>query len=135
MIETDLEDEGDPNYKGLNGLTEEEKKERIKWLWRSCYSKAKSSATILSSFKKLNNRILKYGTKRGIVKDKEHEFKPYWFIISPKNLFIKIWQSVLMILNLYTATYAPYRMAFIDEVSTSFFFFEIFIDLLFMMDL
>ena len=40
-----------------------------------------------------------------------------------------------MILLVYTASYAPLRMAFIDEVSPSVFIFETFIDILFAIDL
>jgi hypothetical protein len=40
-----------------------------------------------------------------------------------------------MILLIYTASYAPYRMAFIDSVSSSVFIFETLIDILFAIDL
>lgn len=132
MSDRDFEDETDAT--GFEGLTEEEKVERTKWLWFMLMLKVKGSAKVLHAFNTLNKRILEYGTKRGIIIKKEQEFKPLWFIIDTNCIFKKIWNIVVIILLMYTATYAPYRTAFIDNVSTPVFIFESFIDALFLMD-
>jgi hypothetical protein len=123
------------NYSPMEGMTTQERRERVKWLWINVFLKAKGSAVILKTFEDLNHRILQFGTKRGIIKRKEDEFKPLWFIISPESWFKKIWNIVVMVLLVYTASYAPYRMAFIDNVTLEAFIFETFIDALFFIDL
>lgn len=132
---SDIESDYDDEETGFEGLSQEEITERTRWLWFILMLKAKGAAGILKTFNGLNHRILEFGTKRGILKRKEDEFMPYWFIIETNSTFKNIWNIVVMILLIYTATYAPYRMAFIEEVSLSIFIFESFIDFLFFMDL
>lgn len=97
--------------------------------------KSKGSAAILNTFGSLNHRILEFGTKRGLIVRAEDEFKPLFFIIPPNSYLKSFWNIIVMVLLVYTATYAPYRMAFIDTISTSVFVFETFIDILFGIDL
>ena len=134
-LDEEYENNVDNSNTGFEGLSKEESKERVKWLWFNLYLKAKGSAGILKTFNDLNHQILQYGTKRGLIVNKDEEFKPLWFIITPNSYLKKVWNIVVMILLVYTASYAPFRMAFIDDVSTSVFIFESFIDLLFFIDL
>ncbi|CAI2375652.1 unnamed protein product [Moneuplotes crassus] len=132
-LEEDYDDEDERT--GLEDLNEEEKEERIKWLWLNLFLKAKGSALVLTTFNQLNHRILEFGTKRGIVEyDNRKDVYP-WYILKPNTWFKKIWDVVVMILLVYTASYAPFRMAFITNISTSVFVFETFIDTLFVIDL
>lgn len=131
VIDSDEDDDEDPEYTGLEGLTEEEKQERVKWLWRNLMLKTKGSSGVLKTFGALNQRILEFGTKRGIILRKEDIFKPFWFIIGPNSYFKKFWNIIVMVLLVYTASYAPYRMAFIEDVSADVFIFETLIDSLF----
>ena len=116
-------------------LDENQKEERAKWLWYKLYLRSKGSGAILKTFNALNIKILEFGTKRGLIIRKEDEFHPLWFIIKPSSLLKRIWNVIVMMLLVYTATYAPYRMAFIENISTGLYAFETMIDVLFFIDL
>ena len=116
-------------------LMKNKNNERVKWLWYKLYLRSKGSATVLKTFDALNTRILEYGTKRGLIVRKEDEFRPFWFIIKPSWFLKRIWNIIVFLLLIYTATYAPYRMAFIENISTELYVFETMIDVLFFIDL
>lgn len=60
----------------------------------------------------------------------------YPLIILPNSPFKLVWNMVTIILLLYTATYVPYRVAFVDEDgSLSFKVFEYVVDSLFFFDI
>ena len=57
-------------------------------------------------------------------------------IIMPQSKFKLSWNLVIIVLLLYTATYMPYRICFIDDASTgSFLAFEYMVDVLFFLDI
>ena len=53
----------------------------------------------------------------------------------PHSTFKNLWNMLIIILLIYTASYVPYRTAFIDDVSPEFEIFEYFVDALFICDL
>ncbi len=54
----------------------------------------------------------------------------------PSGKFKLAWNAIIIILLLYTATYMPYRICFIDDASTGFLLaFEYLIDVLFFLDI
>jgi hypothetical protein len=56
-------------------------------------------------------------------------------MLHPDSLVKKIWNGVLAVLLIYTATIMPYRMAFIEsEMWDAWFFVELTIDTLFFVD-
>ena len=58
------------------------------------------------------------------------------FIILPNSRFKFFWNVVIILMLLYTATYMPYQICFIDESSTGFMLaFEYLIDALFFLDI
>lgn len=131
---SDLESDFDDETTGFEGLSSSEMQERVKWLWFLLILKANGASSILNTFNSLNHQILELGTKRGLIIRKEDEFKPYWFIIDTNSTFKKIWNIVVILLLIYTATYAPYRMAFVESVGPMMYVFETLIDSLFIMD-
>ena len=57
-------------------------------------------------------------------------------MIYPQSKFKKTWDIALIILLLYTATYAPYRTAFMyNDASLMLFAFEMISDLIFLADI
>ena len=76
-----------------------------------------------------------FGASRKIDLDIEVEIIPLPFILLPENKFKMFWNFVIMFLLLYTATFVPYRTAFIDDVSESLTDFEWCVDALFIFDL
>jgi len=61
--------------------------------------------------------------------------KPNCLIILPSSRFKLIWNFVIILLLLYTSTYVPYRVAFVDESTTAYQAFEYCIDALFLFDI
>mmetsp|Transcript_28324 Transcript_28324/g.42881 ORF Transcript_28324/g.42881 Transcript_28324/m.42881 type:complete len:88 (-) Transcript_28324:1483-1746(-) len=58
------------------------------------------------------------------------------FQIDPDGAFKKSWDIAIVILLIYTATYSPFRTAFMDETySQVFFVFELCVDSLFFFDI
>lgn len=54
----------------------------------------------------------------------------------PQSTAKLVWNLVIICLLLYTATYMPYRICFIDDESTGFFLaFEYMVDILFALDI
>lgn len=52
----------------------------------------------------------------------------------PDSLFKKAWNSIIIILLLQTALFVPYRTAFIDDGDAGLFYFELTVDMLFIVD-
>ena len=50
----------------------------------------------------------------------EEEIKPLPFILMPESKLKTFWNIIVAILLIYTATFVPYRTAFIEEVSEGF---------------
>jgi hypothetical protein len=53
----------------------------------------------------------------------------------PDSLFKKIWNCIIIILLIYTATYVPFKVAFVDETSASLFAWDLVVDALFFIDI
>lgn len=90
---------------------------------------------IINRFGDLNRRIYLYGTSKKLELKKDEEIQPLPFIIMPDSRFKINWNMVIIILLLYTATFVPYRTAFIDDASGGLAGFEWLVDILFMIDL
>ena len=76
-----------------------------------------------------------YGASKKIDLDIEEEIVPLPFIMLPENKFKILWNFVILMLLLYTATFVPYRTAFIDDGGTGLNDWEWVVDVLFMADL
>jgi hypothetical protein len=56
-------------------------------------------------------------------------------VIFPSNRIKRVWDLVIMVLLIYTATYVPFRVCFIDDGSDGFFIWECLVDSLFFIDI
>ena len=70
---------------------------------------------IIHKFGDLNRRIYLYGTSKKLDLKEEDEIVPSKLVILPDSKFKIMWNIIMVILLLYTATFVPYRTAFIDE--------------------
>lgn len=54
----------------------------------------------------------------------------------PQSIFKKFWNFIIILLLLYTATYMPYKTAFMEEENSGFLFaLELIVDFLFVVDI
>jgi hypothetical protein len=65
----------------------------------------------------------------------QEEIKPLPFILMPDSKAKTFWNITIALLLIYTATFVPYRTAFIDDGSIFLQDFENFLDALFILDL
>ena len=108
----------------------------IEQLWRRVFSKARASAMIIRILNDLNREIYLYGRQKNVDDDYFlHKHKPLWFVLMPDNKLKMVWNIVVMMLLMYVATYVPYKIAFIEETSTFMWWFELVIDVLFVIDI
>ena len=122
-------------------------KARVKNNWK----KIKSILTAYVRMKKLSEEILLYGTSQNLFDlrtrklDKVKEiFDPEankdaeildCLMYHPECKFKKFWSIILVLLLIYTATVMPYKMAFIDSQTTTWFWIDLTIDCLFLFDI
>ena len=87
----------------------------------------------------LNNDIYLYGIKKGGNDSDDdvliHKYKPSRCVIMPGNKIKTAWDIIIIFLLIYTATFVPYQVAFIDDVSTTLYVIMTFLDVLFIIDL
>ena len=76
-----------------------------------------------------------FGASRRIAVDIEEEIIPLFFILLPDNKLRMYWNLVTLVLLLYTASFVPYRTAFIVDTSDALGAWEWVVDALFMFDL
>jgi hypothetical protein len=93
---------------------ESDKQERVKDLWHKLKLKAIGGTRIVRRFSELNDNITMFGASKKIELDIDEEITPLPFILMPDNKFKMLWNFVTMLLLLYTATFVPYKTAFID---------------------
>ena len=53
----------------------------------------------------------------------------------PQSRVKMVWNLIMILLLMYTATYVPYKTAFLDDTSQGLFVFDIFVDTLFFLDI
>lgn len=114
----------------------------MQYLWGKAYSKAKGANIILNRFRGMKTKILLFGVQQLVDKQNfENELKQqkkqnHPLLLLPNTKFKIIWNLIIVALLLYTATYVPYRVSFIDgDSSLAFQIFENTIDVLFFFDI
>ncbi len=99
-------------------MNEEEKEERIAYLWSTTIAKAIGAAKVINTFGSLHRLIYLHGSSK---KQEEIEalekLKPLPCIMMPDSKVLSGWNIVMMLLLLYTATYIPFKTAFIENSS------------------
>lgn len=95
-------------------MDDQEREDHIITLWRKALIKGKAGASILRFFNDLSRKITLFGVSRRL-EEIELEENPPKYILTPSSKFKDFWNLVSMLLLLYTATYMPYKIAFVDD--------------------
>jgi Ion transport protein len=91
---------------------------------------------VINTFGDLNRVIYYHGsTKKLEYLEALENQKPLPFILMPDSKILSVWNIVMMLLLLYTATYIPFKTAFIEDSSELVNTIEFSIDSLFFVDL
>lgn len=120
-------------------LTAQEKAVRCQFLWHTAYLRAHGAVIILHKFSEMHQNILIYGTTKHINYDphlaerEAYKRKPPCIIL-PDSRFMKVWNIIILLLLLYTATFLPIRTTFMDTDPPGLFQLELVIDILFFID-
>ena len=77
-------------------------------------AKAKGAVLVLDRFSSLTRRIYLFGTSKKLKYEIEKISEKKWYIILPESRVRMIWNSIVMLLLIYTASFVPYQTAFID---------------------
>jgi hypothetical protein len=117
-------------------MTDLEKAERVADLWRATLGKARGAVGVLQTFGDLNRRIYLHGSsKKNDALELQDQIQPLPFILMPDSKVLSTWNFIMMLLLLYTATYVPFKTAFVEESSDLVNNIEFSIDSLFFVDL
>lgn len=101
-------------------MNREQRELRMKYLWHRAYAKARGASHILIKFGDLNKKIYIYGAKKKLKRNEdmaEIEVRPTTCVILPDSQFNSYWNLIMTLLLLYTASYMPFRLSFIDSTS------------------
>lgn len=120
----------------FQGMDEDQKFNRVVELWCLTIAKARGSVQVVNTFGDLNRVIYYHGsTKKLEALEALEQLKPLPFILMPDSRVLSIWNIIMMLLLLYTATYIPFKTAFIEDSSDLVNTIEFSIDSLFFVDL
>jgi len=122
----------------FTNLSKVQRELRMKFLWHRAYAKARGASHILIKFGDLNKKIYIYGAKKKLKRNEdkaEIEVRPTNCVIMPDSQFNSYWNLVMTILLLYTASFMPYKISFIDSTSLSNIIFDTAIDCFFISDI
>lgn len=103
--------------------------------------KSKGAALIVQQFSSLDTKIKIFGRQLLVAKvpineEESSEVKPCFLIIMPNSGLKTFWNVLIIAMLIYTATYVPYRVAFVESRgSAGFQAFEYTIDALFFVDI
>jgi hypothetical protein len=109
------------------------KKQRTS-LWIKITAKIILANRALLAFAKVKKDILDYGTSKytETQETKPHAFN---FIILPTYKIKLVWDFITMVLLLYTATFVPFKLAFLDSGNKSIVVIDLIVDVLFGVDI
>ena len=96
-------------------MRERDKDKRISMLWYKMLAKAKGAVLVLHRFGHLTRRIYLFGTSKKLKFEVEKEEIVKWFIILPESRTRMTWNTIVLVMLLYTATFVPYRTSFIES--------------------
>ena len=101
-------------------------------------AKLRGAVLILDRFRALQKRIYLFGTSTKLKFELPTEKKIGWYIIMPHSRTRTIWNFIVLMLLVYTATLVPYRTAFIeleDETNMILPAFDIIVDIMYIIDM
>ena len=88
----------------------------MKVMWLKAFIKAKAGVQILRFTSDITRKIYILGIVKNI-NNPEVILKVHCIVLMPGNIFKAFWNSVIILLLVYTATYMPYKTCFIDSPS------------------
>lgn len=115
-------------------MKEKEKLKRVRSLWYMMLAKAKGAVLVLDRFSTLTRRIYLFGTSKKLKFEIEKEQKIRWYIILPEGRVRVFWNSVVMLLLLYTSIFVPFQTAFVDSDNQFYQDLDVFFDCMFILD-
>ena len=115
-------------------MKEKEKLKRVRSLWYMMLAKAKGAVLVLDRFSTLTRRIYLFGTSKKLKFEIEKEQKIRWYIILPEGRVRVFWNSVVMLLLLYTSIFVPFQTAFVDSDNEFYQDLDVFFDCMFILD-
>ena len=122
----------------LELLPQAERQKYVLQLWRTCYNLAWSVGIILKQHQLITTKIRLFGrqlaAQQNVQTMKLHE-KPAWYIIMPDSKFKTIWNVTVILLLVYTSTFVPFQVAFVDTDSDFTVFVNYMVDILFGFDI
>lgn len=86
----------------------------MKHLWKKAFVKARGGALVLRFVRDLTNKIIMFGVTRKLEELEKEEF-PAPYILLPDSKLKSYWNIICVVLLIYTATYMPFKTAFIDD--------------------
>ena len=102
--------------KQFTRLDYKSKEQYIIFLWHRSFIKGRAGSRVLNWANDIRQKILRFGiTDKRLIKEIENELTIQWWILMPQGRFKYMWNSTMIVLLLYTATYMPYKTCFIDE--------------------
>ena len=127
-------------------FTKKQKKQRILRLWRQLFNKTRGCNVVISQFGAINTKLAYFGrqllaydqieqkNKEMAIKSKKTQSV---CLFNPDGLFKKLWDVGIIIILLYTATYAPFKTAFLEDEDSSkaVLAFEFVVDSMFLIDI
>ena len=111
-----------------------EKEEHMQKLWKTAFLKGRAAARVITFFNDLSRKIYLFGVSKGLDEIQKEDKIPA-YILTQHSKFRNIWSIVNILLLVYTATYMPYRIAFVDDATDSIIISEWVIDMLFFTDI
>lgn len=134
LVYSSGEDEGEADGNVFDLMSERDKDSRVLYLWNRAIKKAKVAVMVINAYSDLSMKLFLHGS------EKHREFieytrKPLPFIVLPDTTISGIWNIVVVILMLYTATYTPYQTSFIDDSTTAMDILDIVTNVLFGIDI
>ena len=106
----------------------------MKALWVKAYKKGKAAAWIKRFTSDITSKIQILGIRRKI-EDVVDLAEVHWFIIMPTSVCKGVWNLIVVIILIYTATYMPYKTCFVDDDDMAGIIIDWTVDLLFISDI
>ena len=139
--------------KRLADLDKECRDQRLSFLWHLAFTKAKGASKYLKlsqnnsvnvkvnglintqSLSLKNKRLLETELKKEEELKEEENNVPSEYLIYPSNQYKRAWDMIVLVLILYTASWVPIKVCFIDESGTAQFVFDLMVDFFFLTDI
>ena len=117
-------------------LKPEARLNRLLFLWKKAYQRSRQSARILALFMETHHRLVMRGTTKNLLSSKfKSPTKRSWLLIQSDGRFRTAWNFVMMVFIFNTATYGPFRIAFIDVENPVMQRIDIAMDIFFIIDI